>query len=117
MLEDWVDVDDGREISFAYVPGYGDGALWSTRRDGAVLLYFSRSAWAAAERRRESMGEARKSRGANADAVVVVNEADVVSTFMESHRLFLSSERGRWRENSIGYCIAFLPCGWYAIKL
>lgn len=35
-----------------------------------VLVYFSRSAWTEAERRRGSMGDARKSRGANADAVV-----------------------------------------------
>lgn len=54
------------------MPGYGEGAQWSRRLDGVVVvvLYFSRAAWAEAERRRGSMGEARKSRGANADAVV-----------------------------------------------
>jgi hypothetical protein len=65
-----VDVDDGREMSRAKVPGYGDGALWSTSADGAVLLYFSRPAGAEAGCSRGSMGEARKSSGANADAVV-----------------------------------------------
>lgn len=68
--EDCVEVDDGREMSLAKVPGYGDVALWSTRIDEGVLAYFSRSAWAEAERRIGSMGEARNSRGANADAVV-----------------------------------------------
>ena len=35
-----------------------------------MWAYLSRSAWAEAERRRGLMGEARNSRGANADAVV-----------------------------------------------
>ena len=72
MLEDWVEVDDGREMSLANVPGagYGEVALLSTRMEGVVLLYFSRSAWAEADRRIGSMGEARKSRGANAEAVM-----------------------------------------------
>jgi hypothetical protein len=72
MLDDWVEVDDGREMSLAKVPGagYGDVALLSSRMDGVVLLNFSRSAWAEAECRIGSMGEARKSMGANADAVV-----------------------------------------------
>jgi hypothetical protein len=79
-------VDDGREMSLASVPGagYGDVAPLSTRMDGVVLVYFSRSAWAEADRRSGSMGEARKSRGANAVAVMGGDEADVVSTVVGS---------------------------------
>lgn len=54
-------MDDGREMSLANVPGagYGDVALVSTRMAGFVLLYFSKSACAEAERKIGSTGEPR----------------------------------------------------------